>query len=147
MAEPEPVTNAKATGESTAAIDDASITDLRKDPFLLEDKQRSKPTTKPTRSMKMPWLDQTIEITAEYFESEEHKKPSQASDVALDNADKPPMTPPQQVQSGERQRRRRRGTVGVDIGASTNRARPDGPPTGLLDPNHRGSITAPHYKG
>ena len=69
MAEPEPVTNAKATGESTAAIDDASITDLLKDPFLLEDKQRSKPTTEPTRSTAMPWLDQTIETTAERFES------------------------------------------------------------------------------
>lgn len=90
MAEPDPVTNAKDTGESTAAIDDASITDLLKDSFLLEDKQRSKPTTKPTRSMTMPCLDQFIETTAERFESEELKKSSQASDVSLDNADKPP---------------------------------------------------------
>ena len=98
MPEPEPVHSAEATLGLNTPSDAAPSTDLLKDPFLLEDTQRSKPTTNGPRSTAMPWLEEAIAPTPK-LESEDLETPAQGSEVSLDQVNQPLEKPPQIVQN------------------------------------------------
>ena len=94
MPEPEPVHSAMATLELNTPRDASPSTDLLKDPFLLEDTQRSKPTTNAPRSTAMPWLEEAIAPTPK-LESKDLETPAQGSEVSQDQANQPLVIPPQ----------------------------------------------------
>ena len=98
MPEPELVHSASTTLASNAPIEAAPSTDLLKDPFLLDDTQRSKPTTNAPRSTAMPWLEEAIAPTPK-LESEDLEEPAHGSEVSQDQVNQPLEKPPQLVQN------------------------------------------------
>ena len=146
MPEPEPVHSAEATLELNTPSDAAPSTDLLKDPFLLEDTQRSKPTTNAPRSTAMPWLEEAIAPTPK-LESEDLEEPAHGSEVSQDQADQPLPRPPQSVENEDAKPEQDEALLKTTGRPSTNPTRPHGPAAGLLDPNHSGPITPEHNKG
>ena len=138
--------SAEATLELNTPSDAASSTDLLKDTFLLEDTQRSKPTTNAPRSTAMPWLEEAIAPTPK-LESEDLEEPAHGSEVSQDQADQPLPRPPQSVENEDAKPEQDEALLKTTGRPSTNPTRPHGPAAGLLDPNHSGPITPEHNKG